>query len=75
MNRYRLSRKVRDTDAVALGGKDGRLIIRAQRSSELFGVWTEGHDRITLTLKGEKIVTSHPRGVIRYGEVEVRTSE
>lgn len=64
--------KSETTPLGVLGGKDGNLIVPMNPGLELFGVWTEGHDRITITLKGERIVTSHPRGVVRRGEIEVK---
>ena len=56
-------------DLVALRGK--RLVLCGRRLKP-FGVLEDGHNRITITLYEERIITPQPTGVVRHGTMEVK---
>ena len=66
---YKLSKKVEQGTIVALRGDK---FIRCGRSLHPFGVWENGHNRITVTLDGERISTPQPTGVVTYGTMDVQ---
>jgi len=66
------SRTVGQGDVVALRGK---RLVRCGRRLKPIGVWEDGHDRVTLTLDEERIVTPQPMGVVRRGVIDVKVSK
>ena len=39
-----------------------------------FGVWEEGHNKVTITLEEERIITPQPRGIVIHGVMEVKSN-
>ena len=50
-------------------------IIRCGRKQRPYGIWEDGHDRVTITVNDERIITPQPRGIVRRGVVDVKVAK
>ena len=69
---YKKSRMVGQGSVVVLRGN---RIQRCGKGQKPFGVWEDGHNRVTITLQGERVITPQPMGIVKYGVIGVKVAK